>query len=925
MAEMPDTLLLPPAAADRGTQDAAATETGAEVPPHSMSQGTTGNMPCLLVYSAGPALERSRPLLRRLEDAGARVLLRTDEDLAGEEPVAPPGCDALLVLWSQFFHGAYESRLTDIAKQILSSGGIVLNDVPHLVEMQDRRWLLRQMKELGVPAPEYVECSRDGGNDPSLQEHDDYIEVAGQRIHKPFVEKPIDRRDRAIYVYFPKVAGGGRALVSTSESGDTQYVCRFEMAGRVRREGSFVYQEYLQSEGFVVQAVCVGDLVYGNAVLSGVVNQTSTATGPSADRNGQPCAVWLRQEEKLIACKLREVFKQTLFGLTFVRSQTASGSARSYVIDVWPGIPISGLGTHRDDVVRALLSDIGRRLPDGIVRMRSLHLESPVLRPSSSPMLGSRTLIGPLQSQYVPHDASAIPGAGVDAGAVCTDPDVELLCVLLVARHGDRTPKQKVKAKAVLSSEFAAGWLCGWLADANAVPLAEAATPMTFELRKPDQLSRLASAFQQLQAGGHEVGTLVDALRFITKEGLACHAKVGADGATIQVTLKWGGELTLTGVDEAEALGWCFRGKTYPGEDIDELHATLRHDIKIYASKEPRCQQTAAAFGKGLLHLDLPLPPIIAALVRTDDFRRPDEDQGKSSVEKPGDALLPVDASWEELEAVAGVHATPSLRAYATPSAALQALGQCVELLRGSLQEGCGALHRGESHALLLERYRDLLAELGAAAGQLLRMDKAPHVLDNLQYDARHNRAALPDVAARSLDEAVLLAEALCDVVVPLQAALDCKAAPGGRSAGVLAGRSILSKLRWDLRVASGADLGDETAHLGRHEALYALSADGTVRTRLYFGHNSWLQGLLSALCSGPATEPPATGHACRGLLQIRLGFLAHFTMQLRRQRSTGELRVSGDFAPSAGEEPRCLFDLPLADVDAWWSEVLEA
>ena len=32
-------------------------------------------------------------------------------------------------------------------------------------------------------------------------------------------------------------------------------------------------EEYLQSEGFVIQVVCVGGNSYGNAVLSGVVSQ----------------------------------------------------------------------------------------------------------------------------------------------------------------------------------------------------------------------------------------------------------------------------------------------------------------------------------------------------------------------------------------------------------------------------------------------------------------------------------------------------------------------------------------------------------------------------------------------------------------------------------------------------------------------------
>mmetsp|Transcript_106240 Transcript_106240/g.310585 ORF Transcript_106240/g.310585 Transcript_106240/m.310585 type:complete len:963 (-) Transcript_106240:145-3033(-) len=885
----------------------------------------TASRSCLLVYSAGAALERSRPLLRRLEDAGVQVLLHTDQDLAKEAAEDVPRCDALLVLWSQFFTGgSYERKLKEISARAVDAGAIVLNNVEVLVEMQDRRWLLRKLKEHGVPTPEFVECSRDGGQRPSLEERDDCIIVEGQRISKPFVEKPVDRRDREIYVYFPKASGGGRALVSTTESGDIEYICSFDTAGNVRREGSFIYQEYLQSEGFVVQTVCAGGLVYGNAVLSGIVGR-SQSESPAANvrTGGRACAVWLRQEEKLIASKLKEVFHQTLFGITFTRSQTADRPATSFVVDIWPGLPRTGLSSHCGDATRALLSEFAA-VERGMAMRRSCSFawDSPKVGPTaSSPRFASRGLSCRASSKSISGFLGhSMPSLDLDSDQL----DSDLLCVLLVARHGDRTPKQKVKVKIKLACEFAAGWLCGWLADTTSGPPL-ATTPATFELRKPEQLRRLMTALKQLQEQGYHVGTLIDALGCITRDGMACHAKIGADGATVAVTLKWGGELTAVGVDEAESLGWCFRCKTFPGEDIDELHATLRHDVKIYASKEPRCQQTAAAFSKGMLRLDSPLPPIIAALVRTDDFKR-QEENSKSYVDKE-QTLLPADASWEELEALAGPCVSEELRAYGMPGPALRVLRERLERLQLGLQEGAcgGQLHQGETHALLVERYRDALAELGPKDAPLLH--KVPYVLDHLQYDGRHNREALPPAALLALDEAAPLAEALCDVVVPLEAAVEQR--DGGGSCQ--AGRSILAKLRWDLRLASGADLGEETTHLDKHEALYSLAperwwlaAAGAVRTRLYFGHNSWIRGLCSLFSCGNSACDCQVGKACSELSASRLGFLSHFAVRLWRKRPSGELQVSCDFAHSGSEEPKQLFELPLATVDAWWSEVLQ-
>eukprot|EP00971_Amphidinium_carterae_P133851 2651799-Amphidinium_carterae.1 len=49
---------------------------------------------------------------------------------------------------------------------------------------------------------------------------EEHIVVNGQQINKPFLEKPVDRQDRDIYLYLPHAIGGGRAFVSSIESGD---------------------------------------------------------------------------------------------------------------------------------------------------------------------------------------------------------------------------------------------------------------------------------------------------------------------------------------------------------------------------------------------------------------------------------------------------------------------------------------------------------------------------------------------------------------------------------------------------------------------------------------------------------------------------------------------------------------------------------
>ena len=87
--------------------------------------------------------------------------------------------------------------------------------------------------------------------------------------------------------------------------------------------------------------------------------------------------------------------------------------------------------------------------------------------------------------------------------------------------------------------------------------------------------------------------------------------------------MKWGGELTQIGMQQAYDLGKTFRMCMYLNDDNGEyglmrLHSTYRHDLKCYSSDEGRCQLTAASFLKGLLDLDGELTPILVSMVRVD-------------------------------------------------------------------------------------------------------------------------------------------------------------------------------------------------------------------------------------------------------------------------------------------------------------------
>mmetsp|Transcript_28834 Transcript_28834/g.73096 ORF Transcript_28834/g.73096 Transcript_28834/m.73096 type:complete len:908 (-) Transcript_28834:3-2726(-) len=857
----------------------------------------------LLVICAGPSLERARPLLDKLATLNVTIEVLTDEHLAGES-LKVPHCDALLVLWSHFFHGIPGSRLKQIAEKMEHDGVILLNDVNMLIEMQDRRTLLGKLVAAGVQTPGSVVCSRDEGHEPVLEEREDYIVIGGKRINKPFVEKPVDRRDREIYIYYPKAAGGGRALASTVEAGDVEYICRFEAVSRVRRACSFVYQEFMQTGGFMVQAVCVGKLAYGNALLAGVVNSKGSTSSPKVS---VPCAVRLRQEEKLIASTLSGFFGQILFGITFARSQTSHGSGTSNVIDVWPAIPRAGIGSHCDDVARALHAAICDRLWP---RWRPNMPLVSVSRAHSASDFATLSHWQGAAGQAVSVDVST------DDETLSPEDEVDCVAVLLVARHSERTPKQKVKASIKMQSEYAAGWLFGWLAGADVEASMATAPPGTYDLRSSEQLARLGEVADLLRTEGHEVGTLVDALARITSEGLACHAKVEVEGNKVKVTVKWGGELTPAGVEDAELFGRSFREQVYPSEDIEELHATLQHDVKVYASEEMRCQQTAAAFCRGLLHLGSALPPIIAAFVRTDKF---DTTYQKTPTSDDGIVFPPVESPWALIEEAAGcTFRAPLLLEFPDPAAALRDLITRMRRVVEALQQDMrGPLYMCETAALLRERYRDSVCGLGTL--EKPRLANVSHMLDHLQYDCRRNRSALPQLAIDELDAALPLCEAISDVFTRLAASLQRKAGPSSRDAERL---SLLRKLRWDIRVASGGVASGDDASHNKHEALYsqvaaASSGKPCVRTRLYFNHHSRLEALMSVLLS---EEPNCVDE------KPKMGFLSSIVIQLWRRSSSGALHVSCEFSADGTPERKRIpvFHKPLSAVDAWWSEVLD-
>lgn len=86
---------------------------------------------------------------------------------------------------------------------------------------------------------------------------------------------------------------------------------------------------------------------------------------------------------------------------------------------------------------------------------------------------------------------------------------------------------------------------------------------------------------------------------------------------SLLIILKFGGDLTHAGAEQAFSLGHNFRYSLYPvdKDGLIRLHNTYRHDLKTYTSDEGRCQKTAGEFLKGMLELEGDTAPIMTTLL----------------------------------------------------------------------------------------------------------------------------------------------------------------------------------------------------------------------------------------------------------------------------------------------------------------------
>ncbi|XP_053422341.1 inositol hexakisphosphate and diphosphoinositol-pentakisphosphate kinase 2 isoform X8 [Nycticebus coucang] len=761
-----------------------------------------------------------------------------EEEVILNEPVENwPLCDCLISFHSKGF------PLDKAVAYAKLRNPFVINDLNMQYLIQDRREVYSILQAEGILLPRYAILNRDPNNpkECNLIEGEDQVEVNGEVFQKPFVEKPVSAEDHNVYIYYPTSAGGGsQRLFRKIGSRSSVY----SPESSVRKTGSYIYEEFMPTDGTDVKVYTVGpDYAHAEA-------RKSPALDGKVERDSEGkevrYPVILNAREKLIAWKVCLAFKQTVCGFDLLRA-----NGQSYVCDVNGFSFVKNSMKYYDDCAKIL----------GNIVMRELAPQFHI--PWS-----------------IPLEAEDIPIVPTTSGTM-----MELRCVIAVIRHGDRTPKQKMKMEVRHQKFFDLFEKCDGYKSGK------------LKLKKPKQLQAMLDIARQLlmelgQNNDSEIEENKPKLEQL-KTVLEMYGHFSGINRKVQLTylphgcpktsseeedsrreepslllvLKWGGELTPAGRVQAEELGRAFRCM-YPGGQGDyagfpgcgllRLHSTYRHDLKIYASDEGRVQMTAAAFAKGLLALEGELTPILVQMVKSANMNGlldSDSDSLSSCQQRVKARLHEIlqkdrdftAEDYEKLTPSGSISVIKSMHLIKNPVKTCDKVYSLIQSLtsqiRHRMEEPKSSdiqLYHSETLELMLRRWSKLEKDFKTKNGRY-DISKIPDIYDCIKYDVQHNGS----LKLENTMELYRLSKALADIVIPQEYGIT-KAEKLEIAKGYCT--PLVRKIRSDLQRTQDDDT------VNKLHPVYSrgvLSPERHVRTRLYFTSESHVHSLLSILRYG--------------------------------------------------------------------------
>lgn len=500
-----------------------------------------------------------RHILNRLMEHGEfETIIFGDKVILDETIENWPTCDFLISFFSSGF------PLDKAISYVKLRKPFIINDLTMQKVLWDRRLCLSILNASKVPTPRRLEISRDGGPhvDDELHEKlkmlgveikpveepnwrmvdDDTLEVGGQIMRKPFVEKPVDGEDHNIYIYYhSKNGGGGRRLFRKVGNKSSEFDPAL-LAPRL--EGSYIYEEFMDTDNFEdVKAYTVGENfchaeTRKSPVVDGIVRRNT---------HGKEVryVTELSKEEKQMASRVSKAFSQMICGFDLLRV-----GGKSYVIDV------NGFSFVKDN--QEYYDSCARILKETFIQAKK-QID--------------------IEKQTLPVIREEKKQKWVFKGLVT------------VIRHADRTPKQKFKHS--FTSPIFISLLKGHkeevvIRKVNDLKIVLQALRIALEEKagNPTKIKLLANTLEKKL---ELPGTKIQLKPVLTQNN---------EVEKVQFILKWGGEPTHSARYQATELGEQMR------QDFDLLNKNILQDIKIFSSSERRVLVSAQYWATALFGAD---------------------------------------------------------------------------------------------------------------------------------------------------------------------------------------------------------------------------------------------------------------------------------------------------------------------------------
>ncbi|CCE61879.1 hypothetical protein TPHA_0B02070 [Tetrapisispora phaffii CBS 4417] len=489
-----------------------------------------------------------------IENGEFETIIFGDKVILDESVENWPTCDFLISFFSNGFPLEKAIQYVNLRKPFF------INDLVMQKALWDRRLCLRLLKSAGVPTPPKLEISRDGGPvyDDQLKSmliergvsidpipepkwrmiDEDTLEVNGETMTKPFVEKPVDGENHNIYIYYhSKDGGGGRRLFRKVDNKSSEFDPTLLMP---RTEGSYIYEMFIETDNSEdVKAYTVGENfchaeTRKSPVVDGIVRRNT---------HGKEVRYLteLSTEEKQMASRVCKVFSQMICGFDILRVK-----GKSYVIDVNGFSFVKDNAAYYDHCVRILRETFIEAKKRIDLRKKNL----PVIQEEKSQKWVFKGLV-------------------------------------TVIRHADRTPKQKFKHS--FTSPIFISLLKGHkeevvIRKTDDLKIALKALQLAIDENAEDP-TKLYVLFKALKKKLDFPGTKIQLKPLLNSD---------KEVEKVQFILKWGGEPTHSARYQARELGEQMR------QDFDLLNKSILQNIKIFSSSERRVLLSAQVWASAL-------------------------------------------------------------------------------------------------------------------------------------------------------------------------------------------------------------------------------------------------------------------------------------------------------------------------------------